>query len=239
MTGSLNKMNNNNKNNKRKSKKTSGRSRNGTNNPKGNSIRNGIIPVHTFQRTSQVGVQIATTGFVPSVGTVNFPNFSIWYTPQSAFIYGNASNYIIANMPGYTDIAALFDEVMIESVEMSVYATNLEATTNTGSALLLLTTDYNDKNAPTSQGDVLQYQDCKPVPLLSQFPYKEKQTPKLLSYTLDSAGVSQASMPIRGFFRSNLDVDHYCRKGCFLQTPTAVQQYTFVFRYTYKCRIVK
>lgn len=220
-----------------KSKKP-GRKRKG-NNSSGDNIKNGIIPVHTFQRTSQVGIQIASTGFVPTVGVANFANFSIWYTPQSAFIYGNASNYIIANMPGYTDIAGLFDEVMIESVEMSIYATNLESTVNTGSALILLNTDYNDKNAPTAQGDVLQYQDCKPVPLLTQFPYKEKQTPKLLTYTLDSAGVSQPSKPIRGFFRSNLDVEHYCRKGCFLQTPSAVQQYTVVFRYTYKCRIVK
>lgn len=204
-----------------------------------NTIKTGAGPVHTFVRSSQVGFQIASTGFVPNVGLVNFANFSIWVTPQSAYIWGNASNYIIASMPGYTDIAALFDEVMIDSVDLAIYAMNLESTTNVGSALILLITDYNDKNAPTSQGDVLQYQDAKPVPLLSQFPYKEKQVPKMLSYTLDSAGISQPSTPIRGFVRSNLDVEHYCRKGCFLQTPTATQNYTAVFRYTYKCRIVK
>jgi len=151
-------------------------------------------------------------------------------------------NIITASVAGYIDIAALFDEVQIESMEMSIYATNLEqlpTVSNFGSCVMALCTDYNDKNAPTSIGDVLQYQDAKVIQPVSQTPYKEKQVPKLLSYTLDSAGISQPSMPIKAFVRSNLDVEHYCRKGHILASPSQVQQYTFLFRYTLKCRVVK
>lgn len=232
---------NNNNNKKRNTKKTSGK-RNGRSAPRKdvtNSIRTGLIPVYTFQRTSQFGINCGNSGFIPAVGLVPFTRFTIWYTPQSAYLWSNASNYTVVSMPGYTDLAALFDEVMIESVEMSIYTTNLEGTVNVGSALMLLITDYNDKNAPASNDDVLQYQDCKAIPILSQFPYKEKQNPKMLSYTLDSAGISQPSMPVKGFVRSNLDVEHFCRKGCLLQAPSGTQTWNFVFRYTYKCRVCK
>jgi len=199
----------------------------------------GSIPVHTFVRSSTVGVFIGTNGFMPGVGLVPFLGFSIWCTPQSTFIYGNSANYITVSTPGFSDLAALFDEIMIDRVEMSIYATNLEASTAAGSANALMITDYNDKVAPATVGDVLQYQDCKAIPLLSRFPYKEVFAPKMLSYTLDSAGVSQPSTPIRGFVRSNLDVEHYCRKGYLIQTPSTTQPYAFVFRYTYKCRVTK
>lgn len=168
-----------------------------------------------------------------------YRGFSLWFSPQAAYIWGNATNYIVSIMPGYTDLSALFDEVMIDRVEMSVYPTNLENFSNTGSATALMITDYNDKNAPVLADDVLQYNDCRCVPLLSRSPFTEAYTPKMLSYTLDSAGMSQASTPIRGFVRSNLDIEHYCRKGWLISAPTLTQVYTFVFRYTYKCRISK
>lgn len=231
-------MNNNNE--KRKNKKTSnGRRR--ANRPKSNidNMRMGNLPVHTFTRCAQTSLRIGANGIIGDIGLVPYKNFSIWYTPQSVFIYGDAANYIIVSIPGYTDLAGLFDEVMIESVDMGIYATNLESSTNVGSVIMILSTDYNDKIAPTSNTDLLQYTDCKFIPLAHKFSYTEKQNPKMLSYTLDSAGISQPSTPIKGFVRSNLDVEHYCRKGSLLQTPTLTQVYTAVFRITYKCRVVK
>jgi hypothetical protein len=182
---------------------------------------------------------IGTNGIVPAIGIVSFLNFSIWYTNQSAFIWGNASNYITASIPGYSDLAALFDEVMIDTVEVEFYCTNLESLTGTGSSVFVLCSDYNDHNAPASVADVLQYKDCKVVQLLSTTPYKRKMEPMMLSYTLDSAGVSQPSEPHRGFIRSNLDIEHNCLKGSFMTVPLTLQYYTVLFRYKYKCRTVK
>lgn len=182
---------------------------------------------------------IGTTGIVPAIGIVPFLNFSIWFTNQSAFIWGNATNYITTSVPGYSDLAALFDEVMIDTVGIEIYSTNLEALTSTGSSVMVMCSDYNDHNAPANSADVLQYKDCKAVQLLSQFPHKEKVAPMMLGYTLDSAGVSQPSEPTRGYVRSNLDIEHNCRKGSFLTVPLTQQFYTVLFRYKYKCRTVK
>jgi hypothetical protein len=184
-------------------------------------------------------MSIGTAGIVPAVGIVPFVNFSLWFTNQGAYIWGNASNYITTQIPGYSELAALFDEVMVDTVEIEFYATNLEALTNTGAAVFVLCSDYNDHNAPANITDVLQYKDCKVVNLLSTIPYKEKVTPMMLTYTLDSAGVSQPSAPSRVFVRSNLDIEHNCRKGSFMTVPSTIQQYTVLFRYNYKCRTVK
>lgn len=182
---------------------------------------------------------IGTNGIVPAIGIVPFLNFSIWFTNQSAFIWGNATNYITTSVPGYTDLSALFDEVMIDRVDIEIYSTNLEALTGVGSAAMVLASDYNDHAPPANFTDILQYKDCKVVQLLSERPHKETVAPMMLTYTLDSAGVAQASEPTRGFIRSNLDVDHNCRKGSFLTVPASIQYYTVLFRYTYKCRTVK
>lgn len=217
---------------KRKQKNVGNLSRSST-------IRIGSNPIHTFTRCAQVPLQIGTNGIVPAIGIVSSVNFSIWFTNQSAFIWLNASNYITTSVPGYAELAGLFDEVMVDNVEIEFYCTNLEALTGTGSAVMALCSDYNDHNAPANISDVLQYKDCKVVPLLAHQPYKEKVVPMMLGYTLDSAGVSQPSAPTKGFVRSNLDIEHNCRKGSFLTVPLTLQYYTVLFRYTYKCRTVK
>jgi len=231
-----------NKNQSRKDKRsTAGKGKNKTRKSGNisNIIRVGSNPIHTFERCAQVPMGISVNGIIPSIGIVAFVNFSIWHTNQSAFIWGNASNYITTSIPGYSDLAALFDEVMLDSVDVEIYATNLEALTNTGSTVFVMCSDYNDHNAPANISDVLQYKDCKVVQLLSTSPFKRRVQPMMLTYTLDSAGVSQASEPHRGFIRSNLDIEHNCIKGSLMTAPSTLQQYTVLFRYYYKCRTVK
>lgn len=209
------------------------------NNKLSNVTQIGSTPIHVFERCTSVPMQIGVTGIIPNVGIVPFLNFSLWFTNQSAFIYGNSTNYITASVPGYSDLAALFDEVQIDSIDIEIYSTNLEATTLNGSTVMLLCSDFNDHIAPASTGDVLQYKDCKAVQLLSQYPYKEKVRPMMLGYTLDSAGTAVASNPVRGFIRSNLDIEHNCRKGSLLTVPNSAQAYHVLFRYKFKCRTVK
>jgi hypothetical protein len=184
-------------------------------------------------------MQVGINGIIPAIGIVPYVNFSIWFTNQAAYIWGSATNYITTSIPGYSELSALFDEVMVDTVEIEFYATNLEALTGTGASVFVMCSDYNDHIPPANISDVLQYKDCKVINLLSTIPYKEKVAPMMLTYTLDSAGVSQPSAPTRGFVRSNLDIDHNCRKGSFMTVPSTIQQYTVLFRYNYKCRTVK
>jgi len=147
------------------------------------------------------------------------------------------------SIPGYTDIAGLFDEVKIDSVELTIITGNdpspASSLTNTGSAVIQMATDYNDKNAPTSSGDVQQYADVKSIRLANNFQYKEIIRPRFLTYALDSAGAPIASSPKQGFIRSNLDIEHYGKKGAFVLTSPGSIYTLWSFKYKFICRTAK
>jgi len=197
---------------------------------------------HIMYRTCSFVNVINSAGFGPGVGSVQFKLFSLWFTNQNAYLWSNASNYTTVAVPGYTDLAALFDEIKIDAIEITVTTGNDPSLAGTtGSAVLQMATDYNDKNAPTSIGDVQQYQDVRQFRLANNFVYREILRPKFLTYSLDSAGSAQASTPKTGFFRSNLDVEHYGKKGCIvLDAPsTGFSSVLFSFKYKFVCRTAK
>ena len=196
--------------------------------------------VHTFVRSVSLNMQVGTSGFVPAVGITPFALFSIWFTTQDVFIYGNGTNYSQATMPGITDLAGLFDEIKIEAIEMTMHTANDAVTFGSGNAsgVIILATDYNDKSAPASGGDVQQYRDCKAIPLRSDHVHRQVIKPKFLTYSLDAAGTSTASTPVRGYQRSNLQTEHYGLKGAFLLSPHT-GTVVFSFKYKYSCKTPK
>jgi hypothetical protein len=108
-----------------------------------------------------------------------------------------------------------------------------------GSAVIVIARDYNDRNPPTSFGDVQQYQDAKMIHLQPFTPVDISVVPKFLTYTLDTGGASVASSPAVGYVRSNLQIDHYGFKGSVLNFPPSEANYLFSFKYYYNCRVVK
>lgn len=184
-------------------------------------------------------MQCNTSGYSWNVGIVPSAQFSIWFTQQAVYIWSNASNYSVGFVPGYSDLAALFDEVMIEKIDMTIFSANDPTTSGTGSAQIAYCRDYNDKVAPSNSGDVLQYSDAKAFNMANNFINKMTLYPKYLTFSLDSAGTSTASTPKRGYLRSNLDTDHYGFKGAFINIPPNSMYHTYYFKYTYKCKTAK
>ena len=184
-------------------------------------------------------MQCNTGGYSFNTGVSSSLNFAIWFTQQTAWIWANTTNYSAASVPGYTDLAALFDDVMIHKIDITIFSGNDPTTSGSGCAQIAFCTDYNDKNAPANSGDVLQYADAKPFNMANNFINKMTLYPKFLTYSLDSAGTSTASTPKRGYLRSNLDTDHYGIKGAFINIPPNAMYHTYYFKYTYFCRVTK
>lgn len=199
--------------------------------------------VHVIMRTVSIQQQVSASGIVPQVGTVSSQFFSLWFTNQNAYIWINASNYSTSAIPGYTDLAALFDEIKIAAIEISIISGTDPnppgGAGQTGSAVLVMATDYNDKNAPTSAGDVQQYADAKNVRLTNNFVHKEILYPKFLTYSLDSGGAAIASTPKQGFIRSNLDIEHNGKKCAILLNSPATMFAVFSFKYKFICKTAK
>lgn len=195
--------------------------------------------VHTIVKSCSITQSYSTLGIVPQVGLTASTLFSIWFTNQNAYIWINATNYSTVAVPGYTDLSALFDEVKIDAIQMHIIIGTDPTTSGSGSGVLSMATDYNDKVAPASLTDVQQYEDVKIISLANNYQYKEIIRPKFLTYTLESTGSAIASTPQTGYIRSNLDIEHYGKKCAFVSVPPNNCIMTFVFRYKYLCKIAK
>jgi len=151
------------------------------------------------------------------------------------------SIYSTVAIPGISDLAALFDEIQLDAVELTILGpTQPSAGAGTGSPIIMMSTDYNDGNPPTSLGDVQQYADCKLVHMQPFREYTEVIRPKYLTYSLDSGGTQIASTPVRGYVRSNLQIDHFGKKGSFVNaSPVVNATCVFLLKYKFNCRIVK
>jgi hypothetical protein len=232
--------NNNNKRKQKLSKKGRGKS-NGSRSSLSNAVR--ISNVHSFTRNVSINQKIGTTGMIPQVGSsVGQLNFCIFFTTQDVFINFNNTTtiYSTAAVPGISDLSALFDEIQLARVEITIIGCNQPtAGAGSGSAVIVICKDYNDRNPPTSFGDVQQYQDSKMIHLQPFSEVNLSIQPKFLTYTLDTGGTSVASSPMTGYVRSTLQIDHYGFKGAVLNFPPSEANYLFSFKYYYNCRVVK
>lgn len=233
----MNNNNNSNKKSKRNRRKPNGRA------VAALSKTTRLLSVHTFARRVSINQRIGTTGMIPGVGSaLGQTNFCLFFTTQDVFINFNntLTVYTTASVPGVSDLAALFDEIQLSRVETMVIGCNQPtAGIGSGSAVILMAKDFNDRNPPTSLGDVQQYQDAKIVQLNPLTPASFSIAPKFLTYTLDTSGASIASTPVTGYVRSNLQVDHYGYKGSVVNFPPSEANFLFSFTYYYNCRVVK
>lgn len=234
-------MNNNNiisKQRNKQKRKSNGNRNNG-------SISNGtrLSSVHTFTRKVSFNQRIGTTGFIPGVGSaVGQTNFCLFFTTQDVFLNFNntLTIYTTASVPGVSDLAALFDEIQLSRVDIMVIGCNQPtAGIGSGSAIIMMAKDYNDRNPPTSLGDVQQYQDSRIIQLNPLIPANLSIAPKFLTYSLDTSGASVASSPVTGYVRSNLQIDHCGFKGSVMNFPPTEANFLFSLTYYYNCRVVK
>jgi len=180
-----------------------------------------------------------TNGYSYDIGLGTSQTFCIWFTNQDCYIWSSPTNYSIVIIPGYADLAGLFDEVMIERVDIKIYTGTEPTTSNSGSAQIILAKDYNDKNATATVADVQQYSDVKSMNMSNNFVNRYSIQPKFLTYSLDVAGAAVATTPKRGYVRSNLTIDHYGIKGAFINNSPNDQIHTYQFKITYRCKIAK
>lgn len=210
------------------------------------SLMNGT-GIHTVIKSCTIPMNVNSTGFSFDVNPSGpQPYFAIYFTLQNVYIAYNASNISTVAIPGFTDLSALFDDIMIARIDMTIMTgcdpTTYQATSGTlsnGSAVLVLCNDYNDKLAPSALGDVQQYADSKNYVLANNYVHKRSIKPKFLSYVLDSAGVSQPSSPKTGFVKSTIDIEHYGMKGALALNAPGVSKLLWNFKIKFLCRTQK
>jgi hypothetical protein len=168
---------------------------------------------------------------------------------QQAFfsLPGGASRTL--PVPGYPELSALWDQVMIDKIVCKFYystnpANNVApggAYAPQGALTFYHAIDYNDAIVPAAQTDIQQYASVRSRMLSAELgPIVRVVRPRFAQVIYASA-IGSSYRASRGFLSSAIDVPHYGLKG-FVTTPSIVtgnvNQGTILIecKYFYNCK---
>lgn len=210
----------------------------------------GLNSVHRFTKIAQGDVIMNDLGFQIGASTSN--RYSVQFNMQSAtFAINNTGASITYNIPGFVELSALFDQIMIEKVTVKFTFTVDPAiilqpgapTYPMGSPLLYHAVDFNDAAVPANVTDIMQYSSVKSSILgATRGPIIRSVNPMFAQIVYASA-IGNSYRATRGFLQKDVDVPHYGMKG-FITTPSAVGGATQIgklaieFKYHYACKNV-
>lgn len=211
----------------------------------------GLNSVHRFTKLAQGDVAVTDTGF--SIGASVSNRYSIQFNMQSATFYiNNTGASITYNIPGFTELSALFDQVMIEKVVVKfTFNEDPGLLTQQGAtvigqpaSILYHAVDFNDASVPAAVTDIMQYSSVKSSLMgATKGPIIRAVNPMFAQIVFASA-IGNSYRASRGFLQKDVDVPHYGIKG-FMTTPnpasggaTLIGKLSLEFKYYYACKNV-
>lgn len=169
--------------------------------------------VYEISRTVTADIRVGQDGWTD--GITSTKNITWVFSPQYLKLYrDSATLFGTYNVPNAAEISALWDDIKLESVELtftgifSQYAINTTAAYSTPRQVLYGT---DDNDAVCTTDGVKQLGDCKvwyPNNASSSSILRMRIKPKyntLIYYTAVTSGYK----PERGYVRSDYDIDHY------------------------------
>lgn len=189
-------------------------------------------------RTAVGSLSYTNVGMTIGAAGNNVGATFVFTGPTISLVAGTGVNQNDYTVPNFTEIAALFDRVMLDKVEIT-FMTSVSGAANSGTQqpLFLFAEDPND--TPTSP-DQIKQMDC-----VTWFPgnqttggvFKKTVRPQYLSLTYFTALVSSYS-PQRGFVNSDTAIPHYGLK-IGIDPLNASGSLNMTFKVTYRCKNLK
>lgn len=122
------------------------------------------IPVNVFRKiywNMSTGLWETNQGTGANVGVTGYQGFSFASTLDTSinFVGGSGANNNVS-VPGFTEMQAVFDQCKIVRIDYEFWFANQAhqvGSTVTESPELLMVTDYDNVDVPTTIGDIMQY----------------------------------------------------------------------------------
>jgi len=156
----------------------------------------------------------ATAGVGFSIGGASVPAFTIVYDPTGLTCFASATNFQVVALPNISEIAALWDRVRIDKVEITFAPTYQQsdgiASASSATPQLLVCNDTNDGATGTTVSSIQQHAGCKHF-AGSNSPWTWTVRPmhqRLLYYT----PLLSSYEPAYGFVNSDTAIPHYGTK---------------------------
>jgi len=202
--------------------------------------------VFRCQRTAtwQCGYS-AVSGFTNITGSIVYGSgLGLAFKLSEVNFTGNLVNPPLINVPNYTEFTALFDYYRIRGVHIKMIYTNNVANTSsavgTAQSIALPTVqcmyDYDDANAPTTEGELLQRPGVKLLTMGTNGPLNLSVVPKYANQILTDAGVQPAGIgKASDWLDGNFPgIPHFGYKMWLTPWPAAtLQDGYFQFFFTY------
>lgn len=210
----------------------------------------GLNSVHRFTKLAQGDVLTNDLGF--GIGASVSNRFSIQFNMQSAtFAINNTGASITYNIPGFVELSALFDQIMIEKVVVK-FTFNVDpqviqqpgaAAMPQGAPVLYHAVDFNDAAVPASVTDIMQYSSVQSKLLGGTLGPIVRSVRPMFAQIVYASAIGNSYRASRGFLQKDVDVPHYGVKG-FITTPNAniggltTGKLSLEFKYYYACKNV-
>lgn len=169
-------------------------------------------PDGVYEITRTVNANINYGAGFTVAGSVT-EGLGISFTPQNVYIHSgnNSANYQTFAIPSASELAAIWNMVKIDKVEITIHNSNLGVANSANSQpLILLAFDDKDTN---STADRLRQMDCQNwMPgSLSDNQWKVTIRPKYQRLVYYNA-VTSSYEPTQGYVVSDTDIPHYAYK---------------------------
>lgn len=207
----------------------------------------GLNSVHTFSKTAIGQVALNDIGFFITGTSTN--RFSMTFAQSTAYFYNFALNFVSMPMPGYVELSALFDQVMIDRVVVKFTHTQdpsqtpIAGASNNSAPMFYSAIDLNDANVPALPADIQQYSSLKSKILSVENGHVVRTIRPMFAQIIYASAVGSSYRASRGFLTNNVDVPHYGLKCFILMTApgvgaTSLGVLNIEIKYFYKCKNV-
>jgi len=193
-------------------------------------------------RCINTSIPYTASGF--GLGISFFPGVNFVFDPSGWTIYGNSTTFLTTALPNAAEIAALYDTMRIDKVEIEWSGNSQASTTATvqGSGIkFLVCNDSNDGIGAASLAEV-QQQPNKAFLDLSGRSHKWTCYPKFQRVVYQTLLVSNYE-PTTGFVNSNSTIPHYGVKMVMTNlnsvAPATAGNIDFTVKYFMTVRNVK
>ena len=203
--------------------------------PRSVSTRGTPNGVHEFKRVCAATYQVTGNGL--TIGITQAPLGSIQFNLSSVIVQNGATSTI--NIPSYTELSALFDQVKLAKVIVRMRSRNDSAMGIANAAVEIATCiDHNDSDLPATQAAMQQYGTYRstigePGGRAHILTVKPKWL-ELVNYTALLSGYASKT----GFVRADYDIPHYGLKF-YISGGSNIASLQMEFEYYYECKNVK
>lgn len=200
--------------------------------------------VYEIVRTATGNLPIVNSGW--NNGTVTWQASCIAFYPEYVAMFDPTGATILYSMtiPNYAEIAALFDNVKIDKVEIEIHGCYASAQNSSNGQVIPLLGGFDNNDRTCSLDQIKQIQNKTIAANTYTGFFKTTVRPTyntLVYYTAATSGFK----PERGYFRSDYNIEHLGFKiaiddsSLSPSTSDPLGRMSMVFRYHLKCKNLK